>query len=357
MLTQLGLGVGPDGQRRRLVGAVIVAASGLTAAVFSTLPAAAASYQDWPMFLQNTSRTNATTDPALSVAKASTLKLKWAFQTGGPVATSTSIVGTTAYVGSWDGFEYAFNTTTGAQIWKSANLGITTDPGCFPPNIGITSSASVVNGVVYVGGGGPNWYALNAATGATLWSVFTGDNTQAGAHYNWSSPLIYNGNAYIGIASNCDNPLVQGQLLEVSLTTHLVVNTYNVVPTGQLGGGIWTSPTLDTSTTPATIFVTTGTLNDYTQTQSQAIVAVNSSTLGYEGSWQLPFQAAVSDSDWGTTPTLTTDSAGRPAGDGGQQERDRLHVEAFRSRTRPPRPQSPALAATDSHRRCGPDRG
>jgi outer membrane protein assembly factor BamB len=287
-----------------------VAASGLTAAVFSTLPAAAASYQDWPMFLQNTSRTNATTDPALSVAKASTLKLKWAFQTGGPVATSTSIVGTTAYVGSWDGFEYAFNTTTGAQIWKSANLGITTDPGCFPPNIGITSSASVVNGVVYVGGGGPNWYALNAATGATLWSVFTGDNTQAGAHYNWSSPLIYNGNAYIGIASNCDNPLVQGQLLEVSLTTHLVVNTYNVVPTGQLGGGIWTSPTLDTSTTPATIFVTTGTLNDYTQTQSQAIVAVNSSTLGYEGSWQLPFQAAVSDSDWGTTPTLTTDSQG-----------------------------------------------
>ena len=39
-------------------------------------------------------------------------------------------------------------------------------------------------------------------------------------------------------------------------------------------------------------------------------MALNSSTLAYEGSWQLPFEAAVSDSDWGTTPTLTTDAAG-----------------------------------------------
>ncbi len=296
----------------RLVLVVVVAVSGLAAVVSVAKPAAAASYQDWPMFLQNAARTNATVDPNLSVAKAPILKQKYAFQTGGPVATSTSIVGTTAYVGSWDGYEYAFNTATGAQIWKSANLGITTDPGCQPVNIGITSSADVENGVVYVGGGGPYWYALNAATGATLWSVFTGDNSQVGAHYNWSSPLIYNGNAYIGIASNCDNPLVQGQLLEVSLATHQVVNTYNFVPNGQVGGGVWTTPTLDTSTTPATIFVTTGTLNDYTQSQSQAIVAINSASLAYEGSWQLPFEAAVSDSDWGTTPTLTTDASGTP---------------------------------------------
>jgi outer membrane protein assembly factor BamB len=302
-------GRGPD-LLRLIAVTVIVASSCLTAVIVTTSSGAAASYQDWPMFLQNASRTNATVDPNLSVAKASTLKQKWAFQTGGPIATSTSIVGTTAYVGSWDGYEYAVNTSTGAQIWKSANLGITTDPGCNPVHIGITSSAAVVNGVVYVGGGGPYWYALNATTGATLWSVYTGDNSQAGAHYNWSSPLIYNGFAYIGIASNCDNPLVQGQLLQVSLTTHQLVNTYNFVPNGQLGGGVWTTPTLDTSTTPATIFCTTGTLNDYTQTQSQAIVALNASTLTYEGSWQLPFEAAVSDSDWGTTPTLTTDAQG-----------------------------------------------
>ncbi|MDX6389001.1 MAG: hypothetical protein QOJ73_64, partial [Streptosporangiaceae bacterium] len=276
--------------------------SAVTAAV-APAPAIAASYQDWPMFLQNPERTAATTDPKLSVASAPTLKLKFAFATGGPIATSVSIVGTTAYVGSWDGYEYAVNTSTGAMIWKQ-NLGVTVDAGCNPVNNGVTSAAAVVNGVLYVGGGGPYWYALDPATGNVLWKVYTGDNSQAGAHYNWSSPLIVGNYAYIGIASNCDNPLVQGQLLQVGISgaqQGQIVNTYNFVPNGQVGGGIWTTPAYDPAT--STIFVSTGTLNDHTQTQSQAIVALNASTLAYKSSWQLPFEASVMDSDWGTTPT------------------------------------------------------
>jgi len=272
--------------------------------------ASASSYQDWPMFLQNPARTAATVDPRLNVASAATLKLKFATATGGPIASSASIVGTTAYVGSWDGYEYAINTQTGAVIWKQF-LGTTTDPGCDPVNIGITSSAAVVNGVLYVGGGGAYWYALDPTTGDILWKVYTGDNSQAGAHYNWSSPLILGNYAYIGVASNCDNPLVQGQLLQVAISGPMqgqIVNTYSFVPDGEVGGGVWTTPTYDATTN--TIFASTGTLNDHTQTQSQAIVALNATTLQYENSWQLPFPAASIDSDWGTTPTLTTDAAG-----------------------------------------------
>ncbi len=84
-------------------------------------------------------------------------------------------------------------------------------------------------------------YALDAATGSILWKVYTGDNSATAGHYNWSSPLIYNGYAYIGVASLGDCPLVQGQLLRVDLNTHQIVNIFNVVPTGQVGGGIWTS--------------------------------------------------------------------------------------------------------------------
>ena len=98
--------------------------SAVAAAAGAPAPASAASYQDWPMFLQNPQRTGATTDPKLSVASAPSLKLKFTFATGGPIATSVSIVGTTAYVGSWDGYEYAVNTSTGALIWKQ-NLGVT----------------------------------------------------------------------------------------------------------------------------------------------------------------------------------------------------------------------------------------
>ncbi len=294
----------------RIVAVALPAAALVASSAVHSAPASAASYQDWPMFLQNAARTSATVDPKLSVASAPTLKLKWSYGTTGPLATSTSIVGTTAYVGSWDGYEYAINTSTGALIWKQY-LGLTTDPGCTPATIGITSSADVVNGVVYVGGGDAYWYALDATTGAILWKVYTGDNSQTGAHYNWSSPLIVGNYAYIGIASNCDNPLVQGQLLQVAISgaqQGQIINSYAFVPNGQVGGGIWTTPTYDSATN--TIFVSTGTLNDHTQTQSQAIVALNATTLQYVGSWQLPFEASVTDSDWGTTPTLTTDSKG-----------------------------------------------
>jgi hypothetical protein len=282
----------------------------LSAVTLGATPAAAQSSQDWPTYLQNAQRTNATTDATLSVANAANFGVNWTYQAGGPIATSASIVGNVAYVGAWDGYEYAINTSTGALIWKT-NTGLTTDPACNPSTIGITSAAAVVNGVVYVGGGGPYFYALDASTGAVLWQTYTGDNSQAGAHYNWSSPLIVGNYAYIGIASNCDNPLVQGQLLQVPISgaqQGQVVNTYNFVPSGQVGGGIWTSPTYDPATN--TIFLSTGTLAGYTQTQSQAIVSLNASNLAYVGSWQLAFGASVADSDWSTTPTLTTDAAG-----------------------------------------------
>jgi outer membrane protein assembly factor BamB len=271
---------------------------------------AAPASQDWPTFLHDVSRSAATTDAGLSVAGAPNLGVDWTYQAGGPIATSASIVGNTAYLGAWDGYEYAINITNGSLLWKTYT-GITTDPGCNPSTIGITSAAAVVNGVVYVGGGGPDFYALNASTGAVLWQVYTGDNSQTGAHYNWSSPLIVGNYAYVGIASNCDNPLVQGQLLQVAISgaqQGTIVNTHNFVPNGQVGGGVWTSPTYDAATN--TIFVSTGTLAGFTQTESQAIVALNASTLATVGIWQLPFSASISDSDWGTTPTLATDAAG-----------------------------------------------
>ncbi len=262
------------------------------------------------MFLQNPARTAASVDPNLSVARASRLQLRLAVATGGPIATSVSIVGTTAYVGAWDGDEYAISITSGRIIWKRF-LGTDSDSGCAPSELGVTSSATIVGDTLYVGGGGAYWYALSRTTGRILWKVYTGAVGLAGAHYNWSSPLIYGGYAYIGVASNCDDPLVQGHLMKVAISgphRGQVVANHNFVPNGEIGGGVWTSPTLDTGTD--TIFVSTGTLNDHTQTQSQAIVALNARTLRTRSVWQLPFEAAVADSDWGTTPTLTTDSAG-----------------------------------------------
>jgi hypothetical protein len=98
-------------------------------------------------------------------------------------------------------------------------------------------------------------------------------------------------------------------VLKVDLSTHQVVNTWNVVPSGHVGGGIWTSPTLDTVTN--TIYVTTGTIADPSDPYPQAIAAPDASTLALKDVWQLPANQAINDSDWGNTPTLFTDTAGR----------------------------------------------
>ena len=272
-------------------------------AVHQLIPARAAS-GDWPTYLHDVQRSGASSDTVLSTANAAQLTVNWTFKTGGPIAASPTVVGGTVYVGSWDGYEYALNAATGAMLWKTF-LGQTTAP-CYPQLAGVSSAADVENGVVYVGGGDSYWYALDASTGNVLWSVFIGDNTQG--WYNWASPLIYNGYAYIGTASVGDCPLVQGQLLQVSLSTHQIVNTFNFVPTGQVGGGIWTTPSLDTSTN--TIFVTTGTRNQLGQNYTQAVVALDASTLAVKSSWALPTSAEVVDSDFASTPILYSDTNG-----------------------------------------------
>jgi outer membrane protein assembly factor BamB len=264
---------------------------------------------DWPTYLANGQRNGSTGgETILTTANASQLVSKWTYKTGGVIAASPTVVAGVVYVGSWDGYEYALDAGTGAFKWKTF-LGITTgQSGCSPSTLGISSAAAVTGGVVYVGGGDSYWYALDAATGNVLWRVFTGDNSAAGGHYNWSSPLLYNGYAYVGVASLGDCPLVQGQLLQVSLSTHQLVNTFNVVPNGQVGGGIWTSPAVDPVSN--TIFVTTGTIANTTQVLAQAILAIDASSLTLKDSWQLPANVAVNDSDWGTTPTLFTDASG-----------------------------------------------
>jgi outer membrane protein assembly factor BamB len=272
-------------------------------------PAHAATSDDWSTYLHDPGRSAASSDTTLGPANAAGMGRLWSFSTGGVVAASATVVAGTVYVGSWDGYEYAIDAGTGVQKWRTF-LGITTGNAvCFPQTAGITSAATVQGGAVYVGGGDAYWYALDAATGSVMWKVFTGDNSATGGHYNWASPLLSSGFAYIGVSSFGDCPLVQGRLLQVSLSTHQVVNTFNVVPNGQVGGGIWTSPGMDTASN--TVYITTGSVGDPSQTLSGAMVALDATTLALKGSWPVPRPAPGFDGDWGTSPIVFNDAGGR----------------------------------------------
>ena len=97
---------------------------------------------------------------------------------------SPAVVGGVVYIGGNDNL-YALNAATGAQLW-SFNIGGT------PLQARTFSSPAVVNGVVYIGSEDAfNIYALNAATGAQLWSFTTGSQVE-------SSPTVVNGVLYVG---------------------------------------------------------------------------------------------------------------------------------------------------------------
>ena len=126
----------------------------------------------------------------------------WSYTTGGYVGSSPAVVNSVVYVGSYDRNVYALNATTGAKLWSyttgssvcfplrpsptaSSTWGAmttTSTPSTPPPgrSCGATrpetavSSPAVANGVVYVGSDDGNVYALNATTGAKLWSYTTG---------------------------------------------------------------------------------------------------------------------------------------------------------------------------------------
>ena len=266
--------------------------------------AAAATTQDWPTYLHDTARTSASGDTTLTPANVQFLQEKFAAVTGGVIAAEPAIVNGIAYVGSWDGYEYAINANTGAVIWKTF-LGTITDPPCAPPKAGITSSATIYNGVVYVGGGNdPNgeaqWYALSAATGAILWNVPTGLGPVAGPYYNWSSSAdhhrpgrrapvcVYRHRQRLRRAAR-PRPAPQGltrRPIRSSGSSRWFLAARSAAASGRRQ--------LTTRTTNK-IFVSTGTLNLYSQTLSQAVVAINATTMAVVDHWQLPFEAAVSD--------------------------------------------------------------
>ena len=75
---------------------------------------------------------------------------------------------------------------------------------------------------MYIGGGDSKLYALNAATGAVLWSYDVGGNPDT---FLWDSPAVFGNSVYIGVASFGDCPLVQGQILQLNRVTGALQNT------------------------------------------------------------------------------------------------------------------------------------
>ncbi len=291
-----------------------------TAAAFAMLmllaaPAAGQSFVNWSQYLfspghtsQNSSATAITTANASGVAAAWTFTPPTAPSGLGGFYSSPTVYNGVVYIGARNGRFYAINEATGAVIW-SRSIGYVSKKTCGAQ--GFTSTATVApdptsgKPTIYVYAANGYLYAMDAATGHGVWThaPVAIPSTSVNDYYAWASPLVANGNIYVGISSQCDNPLVRGGLASFSQTSGQRLGTFWTTPAGTTGSSIWSSPASD----GASVYITTG--NGDSGSLGQSVIKLSPS-LAQQGIWTVPPANHGADSDFGGSPVIWTATIG-----------------------------------------------
>ena len=137
----------------RLVPLVLIAGAGVAAA---TEPVPVVNAGGWPMFRGNPSATGVANDPLPEK-----LQVLWKFEASEAFSSTAAIVDGVVYVGCEDGVLYALDLQTGAVKWT-----LTTGDM-------IRSSPTVLSGTVYFGDGLGVLHAVDAKSGKSRWTYAT----------------------------------------------------------------------------------------------------------------------------------------------------------------------------------------
>jgi outer membrane protein assembly factor BamB len=291
-------------------------AVGLAGALFTgalgTGSAGATSFVNWAGYLYSPDHTSdnlaATT---ITPANAASLKILWKFKpSAAPISglggfySSPTVYNGVVYIGARNGYFYALDEATGTVIWQRF-IGYVPKITC--PAAGFSSTDTVApdptTGIptVYAYGATGYLYAMNAADGTDVWppAVVAVPSATQNDYYAWSSPLVFGGNIYVGISSECDNPLVRAGIKEYSQATGALLNTFWTSP--KYGASIWSSPATDGSS----VFVTTG--NGPKVTEGFSLIRLSPS-LSQQSIWTVPLANRITDSDFGASPGVWTAS-------------------------------------------------
>jgi polyvinyl alcohol dehydrogenase (cytochrome) len=298
----------------------------------------------WKMYGQNLQKTNFDSSAtAINTSNAGTLQAKVLATATRHIFDQPIEAHGLSFFGSLDGNEYAVNPTTGVQVWKTFVGQLTLPISCnnqVPNPLGVTGTAQfasikiagVTTPVVFVPGAGaasatgnpPVLYALNANTGAVVWQTTL--NTIPW-EYMWDSPVYWDGNVYIGVSSPANCPVTtQGIVYKLNAYTGAIEHTWDAVPNGCIGGGVWGSIALDTAA--KALYFGTGS-PDYTSCASNppgtapgdepytpALVELSATDLSVIGSYQLPLTQqhlnGENDPDFGNSPVLFNADDGTP---------------------------------------------
>jgi polyvinyl alcohol dehydrogenase (cytochrome) len=233
----------------------------------------------WRVAGQNLGSTrSAAQEEQISPKNASSLAVKWTFNTGGDVSATPTVFGGAVFVPDWAGNVYAIDRDTGKQIWS---VQVPNPDGV--PGVVVSRVSPAVHGddVIigdlqgevpnYVLHKGANLIALNRQTGKQHWITKVDDQPAA---IITGSPVVYGHTVYVGISSNEEVVAIpdsykcctfRGSVVAVDANTGKVLwKSYTAPdnggnPGGYSGNPVWQPPAID----PERGLLYVGTGNNY----------------------------------------------------------------------------------------------
>ncbi len=301
-------------------GAAAVASAALVFAVVSSAVATAAAGprssslstahapRDWPAYLNGPQHTSyAASQTVVTPTTARNLVQAWHFDPKVTFLPSPTVAGGAIFIGSNPGWFYKLKEATGAVMDKRF---IGHQPRKTCGAIGSVATATVAADprnhrlTVYVAGADGYLYALNASNLALKWKAVIGlPSATVSDYFNWSSPTVANGKIYVGVSSECDNPLVRGGVIAFNQASGKKLAQFYSVPRGDVGGSVWSSVAVAPG---GDVFVSTGNgpVTDQLLGYSESILKLAPTTLKVLGRFQVPASQVGNDSDFGASPVV-----------------------------------------------------
>ena len=262
---------------------------------------------DWPAYLDGPAHASySSAEKAITPASVPRLVQKWHRAPGHNYLASPTVADGAVFIGSDGGWFYKLSATTG-RVLHRVFLGYQPIKTCGA--LGTVDTATVATdpgdhqATVYVAGANGYLYALSAANLRLKWkSVIAIPSTRISNYFDWSSPTVAHGSIYIGVASNCDNPLIRGRLIAYHQISGKRFAVFYTVPRGDIGGSIWSSVAVAPD---GDVFASTGNGPETEQRlgYSESILKL-SPRLRLLGSFQVPPSQVTYDADFGASPVI-----------------------------------------------------
>ena len=290
----------------QLVTGVIAVLAGAVS-IASVLPAPAATARDWPAYLNGPEHWSYNAaETVIRPASVSGLVQKWHQAPGQDFLSSPTVADGAVFIGSDIGWFYKLSQATGKVL---ARVFIGRQPKKTCAGYGVVDTATVARDPadrqdsVYVGGPDGHLYAFRASDLSLQWkSVIAIPSARTSNYFEWSSPTVAGGKIYIGVASNCDHPLIRGGVIGYRQATGTRFGEFYTVPKGAVGGSVWSTVAVAPG---GDVYATTGN-GPATAPEagySESIIKL-SPDLKPLGRFQVPRSQEKSNGDFGASPTI-----------------------------------------------------